>query len=1144
MKFTRIIYSIWFLLILCLSGCENESEVNIVEKATIKSHKTIKIQNVTVNPVQHATKLLGINLKNMERPNSIEDGYHMVCRMPIIDKLKKSPFALQQWATEKSDEIQSRSYNSLKETLLCLLNTVNGSDYKYKYAPQFQVRKMTLVEAYRYLLRVTNEASNPNSEQLIFNSKLSDEFKNNLSKLILALADASLMTKSAFKNLSKEELIFLEKRPERYFFPNNLRFDFMTGPTDVQYKMVLINRKIDFDKLFEASILLSAAVDTFSENFKNTDETFFQNTTKSEDFDMPLFLPSPLGNIVVLGPGNDEFKGCSAILIDLGGNDKYLGQISTGHLTPGRISISIDRDGDDVYNSQSDRFGQGAGCLSVGILADLSGNDIYIAGDIAQGVGLYGVGLLIDHEGDDYYRMNVLGQGVGLFGIGNLIDNSGNDRYLINSLGQGVGSTMGIGLLCDREGDDKYIAKREETRGRLVAHKNWSHVQGAGLSIRSHKWRRHPSIYGGIGMLSDGAGDDFYYAEKGNCMGSSYFMSVGMLVDHGGDDKYIPESGYGISSAVHWTASAFVDKSGNDVYFGATQTGGVASDRSVAIMADYEGDDIYGPTPEYIRSLVLKEHEDKKNLNDKSIDLLINKKLADVSYGAAKKPNAVGVLVDYKGNDRYYAKNFGWGESCGGVMPPMEPKHWGHALLIDLNGNDFYSKAGRKNNHYHLYDNHGICYDTDYSGQHFFGLETQTYDPFKKNKTHTGEFKQNQNPDRSLIKLKNHNIFRRFSEYGKLVNSGESSVVEIADFLLHSIDNEINRDLTEILAEIVLKTDMSPLLAHNIENLLIAEDPYVRLFSARILGWWNSKRSKGAILDAIKSANYSDSPQRECSDLLWALGKVDQTENYTDLFADYAINDSNHQNRLEALLGLAHYAKNKSSLTNDESKHVLETLLSLIDDDDIIISAYAVKGLEFYGEDAHTLKELKRKMTSTDEYVKRFSAHALIRNGVKEAIPILIRSLTFPSIDTFEHYDHDLAKSLAFYCGVDFPVDTRHDYKTWQEWWDKNGSTVDLNKNLKIMHDIENAFGKENIEEGIRIFENLLLANPDNKVVQKRYLFFCNHWITYNLLTLPVKSRDIITKCIQLQMTMIRLDPENIKYQERLIFFENWLDKL
>ena len=1140
MKYTRILLFFLFVM-LWSSGCEKSNNVDIVEKIAGNAHKTEKINEVTTEPVQHATMLLNINPKNMARPNSIEEGYHMVGRMPVIDHVKKSPFVLQNWASEKSDKIQRSSQNSIEETILCLLNTVNGRVYKNKDVGSFQHCKTNLLGAYEYLCQLYNEEFNLSSERIIRDSPLSNRFKNKLSDLVLAFADASILSQRAFSGLSKEELTFISIRPERYFFPNNLLFDFMTGTTEVQYKILTISRKIDFDKLFKASILMSRAIDNFSEYLKSNEESFFEHNINKEDINVPLFLPSPVGDIVVLGSENNQFESSAAILIDLGGNDKYLGQVSSGNLTPGRISISIDRDGDDIYDTQNDRYGQGFGCLSIGILADLSGNDIYIAGDMAQGVGIYGVGLLVDYEGNDYYRMNILGQGVGLFGIGGLIDKAGNDRYLINSLGQGVGSTMGIGLLCDREGNDKYIAKREETRGQLLANEQWSHVQGSGLSIRSHKWRRNPSIYGGIGILSDGEGDDFYYAEKGNCMGSSYFMSIGVLVDHAGDDKYIPQNGYGISSAVHWTASAFIDKAGNDNYFGATQTGGVASDRSVAIMADYEGNDVYGPTPEYLRNLIKKEHADeKKTLDDTSIDLLIDEKLADVSYGSAKKPNAIGVLIDYQGDDRYYARNSGWGESCGGVMPPLEPRHWGHGLLLDLNGNDYYSKSGRKNNHYYLYYNHGICYDTEYSGQQFVGKETKDYDSFIENESPSAEYEKGTNPIGSkLLELKDYSIFKRFSEYGRLIDSGDDAINDIIIYLLNSNDIEINRGLTEVLVELVLKREMSPSLAHKIESLINAKDPYVRIFSTRILGWWDSSRSIGAILNALKHADAMDR-----SHLIWALGKVDQNRDSTGIVADYALNDPIHQNRLEALLVLTKYAKKNISLKKDESNRVLETLLKLIADNDIIISAYAAKGLEFYGDNTTVRDALKRKMTSNDEYVKRFSAQSLIRNGVIEAIPVLIQTLTFPSIDTYKHYDHEIAKDLAFYCGVDFPEEIRYEYQTWHDWWKNNGPAVDLKKNLKIMHDIERASNSENVKEGIEIFENLLLAYPENLVIRKRYLYFCNHWVTYNFLTQPEKTREIIVQCIQLQKTMIRLDPGNREYKEGLVLFEKWLAKL
>lgn len=417
MKLNFKALTIFFLVFLC--GCNNDTEKvpkdNLWGKTTISK----KINGGIRNPIEHAANILGININNMERPDSIEDGYHMVGRMPIIDKVKKSPFMLHQWATNKSDEIQHASgRNNLANIIQCLYETTNGTAYTDAHGPFSREGKSDLIDAYRYLCNLYGQNVDPNGERLIYDSALTTAFKKKLGRFIFSFADATILCRSAFANLDKDEMAFLVNRPERYFFPNNERFDFMTGPTDIQYKIVNICRKIDFDNLFGASVLLATAIDVFSEYLLTTDEGFIQPNAGMEKVNVPLFLPSPVGNIVILGPADNEFSGNGAIVIDIGGNDHYYGQISSGHLTPGKIQVSIDRAGDDTYDTQNERYGQGAGCLSIGILNDLSGNDIYIAGDLAQGVGLYGVGLLFDREGDDYYRMNVLGQGFGAFGMG------------------------------------------------------------------------------------------------------------------------------------------------------------------------------------------------------------------------------------------------------------------------------------------------------------------------------------------------------------------------------------------------------------------------------------------------------------------------------------------------------------------------------------------------------------------------------------------------------------------------------------------------------------------------------------------------------------------------------------------------------
>ena len=114
-----------------------------------------------------------------------------------------------------------------------------------------------------YLCKLYNEEFNLSFEKNIRDSQLSNEFKNRLSGLVLALADASILCQSAFSGFRKRRTGIILTSAGKIFFPKQLTFDFMTGPTEVQYKILTISRKIDFDKLFAASIMLSRAIDSF-----------------------------------------------------------------------------------------------------------------------------------------------------------------------------------------------------------------------------------------------------------------------------------------------------------------------------------------------------------------------------------------------------------------------------------------------------------------------------------------------------------------------------------------------------------------------------------------------------------------------------------------------------------------------------------------------------------------------------------------------------------------------------------------------------------------------------------------------------------------------------------------------------------------
>jgi tetratricopeptide (TPR) repeat protein len=796
---------------------------------------------------------------------------------------------------------------------------------------------------------------------------------------------------------------------------------------------------------------------------------------------------------------------------------------------PGKVALAIDIDGDDVYNRGTRRYGQGFGCLSVGMMVDISGNDKYVAGNMAQGSGMYGIGVLADLQGQDSYRMGLMGQGFGLFGIGLLLDADGKDRYVVNGMGQGTGSTMGIGSLVDVKGNDKYLAERKKRRGMLVAD-NWSHAQGSGLSIRYPEWEKHFSYYGGIGFLSDGSGDDFYFSTGGNCMGSSYFMSIGALVDHGGNDRYMPRNGHGLGFAVHFSHGILIDRKGNDTYYGNIRTGGVGSDRSVAVLADYAGDDTYGPSEEYVKGSI-GSIEDPDGESQKNKDQ-IYRKMAQSSYASALKPKALGILIDYSGTDRYFASPAEKGESFGGVTPPVAPHNWSHAMLFDLGGNDFYYKEGRKNNHYFNYLDHGLCYDTEYPDAAGLGKKNL---PVPKRRSMTAEKTRALSKSRVIIDdladLTNIDLFVRYIAIGKVIQKGAASIPDLIDLLSISDDEEFNRDLIEILDTLTIIGELKQSHSKQLETLLYAADPFVRIFAARTLADRNIKGSLPALILAVSEKN--DSVRFH---IIRALGRADSPR-AVEVLIDLAATDPSAQCRRAAVRSLGELAEKKSTGDSAANAKLRASLLKALAAADEAVRTYAAIGLRYYGKDTVVANTLRERTRDDSVYVRRMAAKSLILNGAKEGIPVLIESLKFRSIDTFEYYDHDIAKDLAFYTGIDFPGDQRYAYSTWHKWWQDAGGSVNLKQNLDIMRSIEEAFAAPSEEHGITIFERLMQEYPDNVVVRRRYLRYGDEWINFRLLTRRKITPEIFERCLRLQKITTKLEPESAQRWDRLAYY-------
>jgi len=1118
------------ILVLFLAACsppdgDKEAGGRFVPPKSV----TVKLPNAVSDPMAHALSLIGLNRSDLKRPLAHEEGYAIIGRVPLIDQVAASPFKLHYWADDMSINIQQNATKGLADLFDLLVTALNGG---VRYEKRFRSDSAdidSLEDGYRYLGRKLGETPKSGTLQDLAKIGFRPDISRHLGELLAAMADAALLMQAALASLTREEIDFLISQPEVYFFPHGKRFNFLTAPTHVQTRIFDLTRRIDFVSLFSAARIVSDAVDHFYTQIRG----LFDSTNPGNYFEdgkmregVVAQFQTPIGDIVILGSGSNTYSKTSALLIDLGGNDHYTGPIGVGHLVPGHISLAVDISGDDTYNHQKNQISQGMGSLAVGMLVDLSGDDVYISGDMSQGTGIYGIGILADYEGNDRYRMGLMGQGFGIFGIGLLLDRNGTDEYRAGGMGQGAGSTMGLGSLVDVKGNDKYISDRKQTHG-LLKPDNWSHVQGAGLSVRAPDWTRSFSYYGGIGFLSEGDGNDIYYASDGNCMGGSYFMSIGALVDHNGNDRYTPRNRNGLGWAVHLSNGILIDRKGNDYYAG-TNVGGVGSDRSIGFLADYAGNDIYGPSEAFIRKKIVEAYKVEKQFpSDQELSQKIQAHMAELSYGASLKPKGLGFLIDYQGNDQYFARLRGKRESLGGVLPPEAPEKWSHAVLLDLQGRDYYHPPSRKNNHYHLSYKHGISYDTEYDVKKKVGKI-----PIRLTRRNLNETMLSAVTDirlrREIGHLFDSDLFVRHAALGRLMDRGPEIISPLIRFLATSQDVEVNRDIIQILDTHIIRRQMKR--RYKFETLLNADDPFVRQHAARTLGWW---QITWALPDLIRAMNERQVGIRAA--MVWAIGRIGTKGALIPLMEVFR-DDSDLDCRRNAMISLAA----RKFEPDDVQAEIRRIFNDGLNDPDEIIRTHAAAGLRHFKKNSKRVDHLLDQALKADEsvYVKRAIARVLISFKTKAALPVLIDTLRYPSIDTFAYYDHDLAKELAFYCGIDFPDDQRFRYETWKKWWDANGHKVNLAQNLSIMDTITGAFASAHEDKGVPVFEQLMREHPTNIVIKTRYKRFCYEWINYRLLTRKKISGEILKRSLRLQKIIIRLDPEDREAKAHLAYFQ------
>jgi len=315
------------------------------------------------------------------------------------------------------------------------------------------------------------------------------------------------------------------------------------------------------------------------------------NLSVPDDFEGCSII-SCLGECLINGTKNDTIEGNKFCVIELGGDDVYLGNTASPVSIQQPMGMVIDLKGNDKYLSGDDFLVSGV--LGLAFLLDLKGNDTYQTNQPGISFSLYGTSILYDFQGDDIYdARGDFTQASSCVGTSLFIDVSGSDKYSSSSYSQGFAGTMGISVFYDGNGDDHYNTNEANMSGK---EKQLSFVQGAAKG----RWAEATdgqSLAGGIGIFFDNSGTDKYKASSFS-QGASYYFGLGVFLDKEGDDVYNAVS-HSQGYAAHYSFASFIEKDGNDSYNcetdvdKITQIIGGGRDNSAGLFVDKKGDDTY-----------------------------------------------------------------------------------------------------------------------------------------------------------------------------------------------------------------------------------------------------------------------------------------------------------------------------------------------------------------------------------------------------------------------------------------------------------------------------------------------------------------------------------------------------------------------
>ncbi|HEX7320882.1 MAG TPA: HEAT repeat domain-containing protein [bacterium] len=142
-----------------------------------------------------------------------------------------------------------------------------------------------------------------------------------------------------------------------------------------------------------------------------------------------------------------------------------------------------------------------------------------------------------------------------------------------------------------------------------------------------------------------------------------------------------------------------------------------------------------------------------------------------------------------------------------------------------------------------------------------------------------------------------------------------------------------------------------------------------------------------------------------------------------------------------------------------------------------------------YLKDPLALKALRTAGKSSDVYLQRAVGKALADLYQVEGIQMLIKTMSFPSIDAFYNYDRNVPNYIMAYTNHDLPDSVRYDQNQWQKWFNRNKKKIDLKTNAEAFQKftaLTDMLKDSTTEAQLREYNALLHQYPGQKIIINR----------------------------------------------------------